>query len=300
MPDDAAARIFTVRDMLRYAVKGFDKAGLYYGHGTHHARDEAAYLILHALRQPPGELQPNLSRRLDEKEKKVILVFLQQRIEKRVPAAYLTREAWLGDYRFYVDERVIVPRSFIAELLREKLRPWIARPHKIGAALDLCTGSGCLAVLMAHTFPNAEIDASDVSSAALQVARRNIADYKLSNRVHPVKSDLFKALRGRRYDLILANPPYVNTRSMRTLPKEYRHEPRIALAGGYDGLDLVRRILQTASRHLNPNGLLIVEIGHNRKALELAFPKLEFTWLNTSAGDEYVFLLRQKQLVTLP
>ncbi|MGH8742703.1 MAG: 50S ribosomal protein L3 N(5)-glutamine methyltransferase [Burkholderiales bacterium] len=299
MPDDAAARIITVRDMLRYAVKSFDKAGLYYGHGTHHARDEAAYLILHALRQPPGELQPNLSRRLDEKEKKVISVYLQQRIKKRVPAAYLTREAWLGDYRFYVDERVIVPRSFIAELLREKLHPWITHPHKIGAALDLCTGSGCLAVLMARIFPNAEIDASDVSSAVLQVARRNIADYKLSNRVHPVKSDLFNALRGRRYDLILANPPYVNTRSMRTLPKEYRHEPRIALAGGYDGLDLVRRILQAASRHLNPNGLLIVEIGHNRKALEHAFPKMELTWLNTSAGDEYVFLLRRKQLVTL-
>ena len=296
MPDDAA-RIFTVRDMLRYAVKGFDEAGLYYGHGTHNARDEAGYLILHALRLPLNKLQLNLVRRLDEKEKQVILALLQQRIKKRIPAAYLTKEAWLGDFRFYVDQRAIVPRSFIAELLREKLFPWITHPRKIKTALDLGTGSGCLAILMAHAFPNAEIDASDISSAALQVARRNVGDYQLKSKIHLVKSDLFGALRGRRYDLILANPPYVNAQSMRALPKEYRHEPRIALAGGREGLHLVRRILQTASRHLNPNGLLIVEIGHNRKALERAFSKLEFTWLDTSAGDEYVFLLRREQLV---
>ncbi|HVS27382.1 MAG TPA: 50S ribosomal protein L3 N(5)-glutamine methyltransferase [Burkholderiales bacterium] len=297
MPDDAASRIFTVRDMLRYAVKGFNEAGLYYGHGTHNARDEAAYLILHALHLPLGKLQLSLARRLDEKEKQVILMLLQLRIKKRIPAAYLTKEAWLGDCRFYVDQRAIVPRSFIAELLREKLSPWIVHPHKIGAALDLCTGSGCLAILMALAFPDAKIDASDVSSAALQVARRNVGDYQLKSRIQPIKSDLFGTLRGRRYDLILANPPYVNAQSMHALPKEYRHEPRIALAGGRDGLHLVRRILQTASGHLNPNGLLIVEIGHNRRALERAFPKLEFTWLDTSAGDEYVFLLRREQLI---
>jgi ribosomal protein L3 glutamine methyltransferase len=190
-----------------------------------------------------------------------------------------------------------VPRSFIAELLREKLSPWVIDPDKVSSALDLCTGSGCLAILMAHVFPSAKIDASDLSSGALQVARRNVGDYKLKNRIRLVKSDLFAALRGRRYDLIVANPPYVNSQSMRMLPREFWSEPRLALAGGEDGLKLVRRILRVAVTHLNKGGLVIVEIGHNRKALEEAFPKLEFCWLETSAGDEYVFLLRREQLL---
>ncbi|MGH8751283.1 MAG: 50S ribosomal protein L3 N(5)-glutamine methyltransferase [Burkholderiales bacterium] len=293
---DAAARISTVRDMLRYAVKIFDGAGLCYGHGTHHARDEAAYLILHALRLPPDRLNPFLDRTLSEKEKQTIFKLLRQRTHKKIPAAYLTREAWLGDFRFYVDKRAIVPRSFIAELLREKLAPWIKRPQQIKTALDLCTGSGCLAILLAHAFPQAAIDASDVSAEALRVARRNINAYHLKNRIRLIKSDLFETLRGQRYDLMVANPPYVNARSMRALPEEYRHEPRVALAGGKDGLHLVRRIIRAAAEYLNTNGLLLVEIGHNRKALESAFPKLEFTWPTISAGDEFVFLLKYDQL----
>jgi ribosomal protein L3 glutamine methyltransferase len=217
-------------------------------------------------------------------------------VRERTPAAYLTHEAWLGEFRFYVDERVIVPRSFIAELLRDGLAPWIADAKRVRSALDLCTGSGCLAVLAAHAFPKAQVDAADLSPEALQVARRNVKDYALGKRVRLVRSDLFKRLAARRYDLILSNPPYVDAATMRALPREYRREPRLALAGGRDGLELVRRMLAQAAAHLNPGGLLIVEIGHNRAVLEKAYPRLPFTWLETSAGDDYVFMLRREDL----
>ena len=212
------------------------------------------------------------------------------------PRAYLTHEAWLGDLRFYVDERVIVPRSFIAELLREQLQPWVEDPEAIASGLDMCTGSGCLAILMALTFPNAQIDAVDISTDALDVARRNVADYGLEDQLSLIQSDLFTALEGRRYDLIVSNPPYVNAPSMQTLPEEYRREPVGALASGEDGLEHVRTILREAPKHLNKGGLLVVEIGHNRDALEEAFPELPFTWLETSAGDEHVFLLTREQM----
>ncbi len=225
-----------------------------------------------------------------------MLDILRRRIEERLPAPYLTHEAWLGDFRFYVDERVIVPRSFIAELLREQLGPWVEDPEAITSGLDMCTGSGCLAILMAYAFPNARIDAVDLSADALEVARRNVADYGLEEQVSLIRSDLFAALQGRRYDLILSNPPYVNASSMQTLPEEYRREPVGALASGEDGLEHVRVILREAPAHLNKGGLLVVEIGHNRDALEEAFPDLPFTWLETSAGDEHVFLLNREQL----
>ena len=206
------------------------------------------------------------------------------------------REAWLGEFNFYVDERVIVPRSFIAELLREQLAPWVEIPEGIVRAADICTGSGCLAVLTALAFTNAEVDAVDISGDALAVARRNISDYGMDDRVHAVESDMFAALQGRRYDLILCNPPYVNAPSMDALPAEYRHEPQIALASGADGLDHVRILLREAPAHLEGNGLLVVEIGHNRDVLEAAYPKLPFTWLEVSAGDGFVFLLTREQL----
>jgi ribosomal protein L3 glutamine methyltransferase len=215
---------------------------------------------------------------------------------KKIPAAYLTHEAWLGDLRFYIDQRVIVPRSFIAELLRARLKPWIKDADAVTAALDLCTGSGCLAILMAQVFPNAVIDASDISRSALAVAKRNVTDYALEDRINLIQSDLFKALRGRRYDLVVANPPYVNAQAMRALPAEFRHEPQLGLNGGNDGLAYVRPILQSAAKHLRKTGLLVVEIGYNRETLERAFPKIKFTWPNTSAGDEYVFLLKHRQL----
>jgi ribosomal protein L3 glutamine methyltransferase len=285
-----------LRAVLRDAVAQFKRAGLAFGHGTHNARDEAAYLILHTLGLPLGELDRVLDRRLNRREFEALRAILSRRVRERRPAAYLTREAWLGDFRFYVDERVIVPRSFIAELLRAGLAPWVSDARRVHDVLDLCTGSGCLAVLAAHAFPAARVDAADLSPEALQVARRNVKNYALGKRVRLVRTDLFDRLDARRYDLILSNPPYVDAAAMRALPREYRREPRLALAGGRDGLTLVRRMLAQAARHLKANGLLIVEIGHNRAALEKAYPRLPFTWLDTSAGEDYVFMLRREDL----
>lgn len=219
---------------------------------------------------------------------------IDERVRTRKPLAYLIHEAWLGDRRFYVDERVVVPRSFIAELLRDRLRPWISRP--VSRALDLCTGSGCLAILLALTFPKAAVDATDVSSTALAVARRNVKAYRLSRRVRLAQADLFSGRGRRRYDLIVSNPPYVSAAAMRRLPPEYRREPRIALAGGADGLAFVRRILGGAAEHLRPGGLLVVEVGHNRRKVERAFPHIPFIWPETSAGDDCVFLVQREDL----
>ena len=296
MFDTAKTTLLTVRDLLRFAVSRFNQAGLFFGHGTTNAYDEAAYLILHTLHLPLDRLEPFLDARLLPVEIKTVVDILGRRVEERLPAPYLTHEAWLGDFRFYVDERVIVPRSFIAELLREQLHPWVEDPETVSSALDLCTGSGCLAILMAHAFPHAHVDAVDLSADALAVAKRNVADYGLEEQVELVQSDLFAALQGRRYDLIVSNPPYVNAPSMQTLPEEYRHEPVGALASGEDGLEHVRTILREAPRHLTEDGLLVVEIGHNRDELEAAFPELPFNWLETSGGDEFVFLISARDL----
>ncbi|QOJ19326.1 MAG: 50S ribosomal protein L3 N(5)-glutamine methyltransferase [Gammaproteobacteria bacterium] len=292
----AQAQLHTIRDLLRFAVSQFNKAGLHFGHGSATAYDEAAYLILKTLYLPLDQLEPFLDARVTETECKQVLEIIERRVKDRIPAAYLTHEAWLGDFSFYVDERVIIPRSFIAELLQTQLAPWITDPDHITAALDLCTGSGCLAILMAHAFENADIDAADISAQALAVAQKNVQDYGLQDRIGLVESDLFSALQGKRYDLIISNPPYVNAESMERLPQEYRHEPQNALASGDDGLEATRQILQQAARHLTDDGILIVEIGHNRDALERAFPQLPFTWLETSGGDEFVFLLQREEL----
>ena len=285
----------TVRDWLRFAVTRFNEAGLSFGHGTTNARDEAAYLILHTLKLPLDRLDPFLDKTLSAKEIAAVKQMLRGRIEQRVPAAYLTNEAWLGDFRFYVDERVIVPRSYIAELLRDGLSPWVKDRESVGATLDLCTGSGCLAILLAQIFPNARVDATELSPDALEVASRNVLDYGLEKRIRLVRGDLFAGLTGP-YQLIVSNPPYVNADSMAALPPEYRAEPQVALAGGQDGLDIVRRILSGTGAALDQDGLLVVEIGHNREALERAFPRLPFTWLETSGGDGFVFLLTGAQL----
>jgi ribosomal protein L3 glutamine methyltransferase len=213
-----------------------------------------------------------------------------------VPTAYLLREAWLGDFKFYVDERVIVPRSFIAELLRDQLAPWVESPEEVTAVADICTGSGCLAILAAHAFPNADVDAVDISDAALAVARKNVADYGVEQHVELLQSDMLSALAGRQYDVILSNPPYVDAPSMDVLPQEYRNEPDLALASGEDGLDHTHTLIAHAAEHLHPGGLLIVEIGHNRDVLEATYPQLPFTWLEVSDGDQYVFLLTREQL----
>ncbi|MBI2307705.1 MAG: 50S ribosomal protein L3 N(5)-glutamine methyltransferase [Rhodocyclales bacterium] len=296
MTENAHPELSTLRDLLRFAVSRFNEADLFFGHGSDNAWDEAVYLLLHTLHLPLDRLEPFLDARLTAAECAQLQEVIERRVRDRVPAAYLTHEAWLGEHRFYVDERVIVPRSFIAELLEEQLQPWIEDPWAIGCAVDLCTGSGCLAILTALAFPDAQVDAIDLSPDALDVARRNVADYALQERVRLVHSDLFAGVAGKRYDLIISNPPYVNAESMATLPAEYRREPEMALAGGDDGLELVRVMLREAKDHLNPGGLLIVEIGHNRDALEAAFPQTPFTWLDTSAGDEFVFLLRADEL----
>jgi ribosomal protein L3 glutamine methyltransferase len=284
----------TAGELFRYAVDRFRKARLAFGHGMHDARDEAAYLVFHCLGLPPGDLAEHRACRVTPVQHRIFERLVERRIRERIPAAYLTHEAWLGDYSFYVDKRVIVPRSFIAELLRDGFLVWMKRPAR--TVLDLCTGSGCLAVLAAHAFPRARIDASDISRGALSVAQRNVAHYALQERVRLLRSDLFSGLHGRRYDLILCNPPYVNAAAMRALPPEYRHEPRLALSGGADGLDAVRRILREAGAHLNPGGVLVCEIGRNRRALERAFPQLAFVWLDTSAGGDHVFLIEREAL----
>lgn len=289
--------LITVRDWLRFAVSRFNEAGLFFGHGSDNAFDEAAYLILHTLHLPLDRLEPFLDASLTHVEAAQVQTVIERRVKERIPAAYLTHEAWLGDFRFYVDERVIVPRSFIAELLREHLAPWVEDPESIHDAVDICTGSGCLAILMAHAFPYAAVDAVDISNDALEVAKKNVADYGLQDRVHLIQSDLMKKLKGKTYDLIVTNPPYVNAPSMSELPQEYQREPQLALASGKDGLDHIRKILADAPAHLNPGGMLIAEIGHNRDALEAAFPDLSFTWLETSGGDEFVFMLRKEDFL---
>ena len=298
MFEQAQNELSTLRDMLRFGVSRFTEAGLFFGHGSDNAWDEAAYLLLHTLHLPIDRLEPFMDARLTSSERADVLEIIGRRISERLPAAYLTNEAWLGDCRFYVDQRVIVPRSHIAELLREQLSPWVEDPWAIRNVLDMCTGSGCLAILAAHAFPEAKVDGVDISPDALMVARRNVDDYDLAARLRLTESNAFAALEGKVYDVIISNPPYVNAESMAALPEEYRREPELALASGEDGLDFTRILLKQAARHLSPKGLLIVEIGHNREALEIAFPDTSFVWLDTSAGDENVFILRREDLPT--
>lgn len=286
----------TLRDLLRYAVTRFNGAKLFFGHGTSNAFDEAAYLLLHTLKLPLDRLEPFLDARLLPDEVAAALKVIEQRTTERLPAAYITNEAWLGGYHFYVDSRVIVPRSFIAELIPEQFAPWVSDPDNISGILELCTGSGCLPIMLADAFPHAHVDAVDISSDALAVARRNVDDYKLQDRITLIESDLYASLPDRKYDLIITNPPYVNAASMRRLPQEYLQEPQIALAGGDDGMDLVRKIVAGAVERLTPNGILMVEIGNEREHAEAAFPDLELAWLSTSAGDDMVFLLTADQL----
>ena len=286
----------TLRDLLRHAVTRFMTEGLFFGHGSSSAYDEAAYLILHTLKLPLDKLDPFLDARLLPEEITAVLALIDRRTSERLPAAYLTNEAWLTDYRFYVDQRVIVPRSYIAELIPEHFQPWIGDAWNVHNVLELCTGSGCLAIMLADAFPNAQVDAVDLSTDALEVAKRNVEDYQLEKRVHLIHSDLYEKVPAKKYDLIISNPPYVNSTAMASLPAEYRHEPNMALAGGKDGMDLVRRIVKEAKHRLTAKGMLIVEIGNEFAHAETAFHDLGLTWLSTSAGDASVFLLTADQL----
>ncbi len=293
---DAKANLRTIRDTVRFAVTRFNEAGLFFGHGQIDAYDEAVFLVLRALSLPLERMEVFLDAFLTMGEINSLLQLIDRRVRSRLPAAYLLNEAWLQGYRFYVDTRCIVPRSFIAELLKDELQPWIADPAAVHEVLDLCTGSGCLAIMAAHVFAHARVDAVDVSVDALAVAGRNVEDYGLRARVRLLSSNLYEAIEGRRYDLILCNPPYVTGAAMDALPQEYRHEPRLALAGGADGMDLVRTIVRKARSHLAPGGVLVVEVGDGREAVERSFPDLPLTWLTTSAGDDMVFLAHEEDL----
>ncbi|WP_454721298.1 MULTISPECIES: 50S ribosomal protein L3 N(5)-glutamine methyltransferase [Cupriavidus] len=287
----------TVRDLLRLAVSRFTRARLSFGHGSANAYDEAAYLVLHTLDLPLDTLDPFLDARLLPEEVEAVLQVIERRVTERVPAAYLTNEAFMHGLRFYVDSRVIVPRSFLGELLQDGLEPWVGDVADIGPVLELCTGSGCLPIVAAHVWPQARIDAVDISPDALEVARRNVADYKMEDRIRLYQGDLYAPLpAGAKYDVILTNPPYVNETSMQALPAEYLAEPRIALAGGDDGMDVVRRIIAGAKARLNPGGVLVVEIGNEHANVEAAFPELELIWLPVSAGEEQVFLVTYEGL----
>lgn len=286
----------TLGALVEATEQRFLDAGLHFGHGSPEAFDEAAYAVLHTLGLALDALDEHWDRPITDDDARRIEALAGARIATRMPIAYLTHEAWLGPYRFYVDERALVPRSFIAELLHEELDPWVQDPERVTRVLDLCTGSGCLAILAARAFRNAEVDAADLSRDALEVAQRNVADYEMQGRVRLVESDLFAALTGERYDIILSNPPYVTAESMRALPEEYRREPALALASGDDGLDHTRAIIAQAGRHLTKDGLLIVEVGFNREGVERAFPTLPMTWLEVSAGDGVVFLVEARDL----
>lgn len=288
--------LFTIRDWLRFTVSQFEESGIFFGHGADNSYDEAVWLILSALHLPHDTLDNFLDAVITESERKHLAHLIEQRITKRTPTAYLVREAWLRGYKFYVDERVIVPRSFIAELLEDGLQPWIEYPELVNSAVDICTGSGCLGVLLADAFPDAHIDVVDISPDAIAVANINIANYGLQDRISAIQSDMFTALSGKQYDVIISNPPYVDAPSMAQLPAEYRNEPQIALGSGDAGLDHTHTILREAAKHLNDNGILVVEIGHNRDALLEAYPDLPFTWLDTSSGNQFVFLLTKEQL----
>jgi ribosomal protein L3 glutamine methyltransferase len=271
-------------------------AGVVFGHGTDNARDEAAWLVLHALGLRP-RADVDAGKPVGTVAAQRALDLVDRRIRTRKPAAYLTRAAWLGGMPFHVDERVVVPRSHIAALLTDRLAPWIADRRSVRSALDLCTGSGCLAVLLARAFPRAKVDAADLSPAALAVARINIGRHRLKARIRPVRSDMFSALRGEHYDVIVSNPPYVTAAGMKNLPREYRHEPAMGLGGGRDGLDRVRRILRQAYAHLKPGGVLVVEVGRGKRRLERVFPRVPFTWPETAAGHA-VFILQREELLT--
>ena len=286
----------SIRDWLRYAVSQFEDSDVFFGHGTSNAYDEAVWLIFGFLHLPHDTIENFLDAHLTSKEKKDLSFLIEKRINDKIPTAYLLNEAWLRDYKFYVDERVIVPRSLIAESLSENLYPWIDDPEKIYSALDLCTGSGCLGIMMAHSFQNAIIDLVDISEKALQVAEINVNHYGLHDRIELIQSDLFDRLKGKKYDLIISNPPYVNQTSVDSFPMEFLKEPSMALGSGEDGLDHTIRIIHEAKHYLNDDGILIVEIGHNKEILLKKFPKLQFQWLDVSLGNDFVFMLEKSQL----
>ncbi len=295
MPRPTKPSLVTLGDFFRFAVRRFRAARLAYGHGTTNAVDEAAFLVLEALRLPVHALDPWFDLKPTATERARLLTLIEARVALRLPAPYLVGAAYMHGVRFRADKRALIPRSFIGDLLIGGALP-LGDPARVRRVLDLCTGSGCLAILAALVFPRARIDAVDLSAGALALARRNVADHRLGDRITLHRGDLFAPLAGKRYDLILSNPPYVDGRGMAKLPPEYRHEPRLALAAGDDGLKLVHRILAEAPRHLAKDGNLLCEIGRGRRPLEAAYPRLPFLWLDTEQSEGEVFWIARKDL----
>jgi ribosomal protein L3 glutamine methyltransferase len=294
--DDVPTYLHTIRDLIRWGASRMNEAGLHFGHGTDNAIDEAAALVLHALHLPPDVHVEYFQSSVTPAEKQAALGLLERRITERKPAAYLTHRAWFMSLPFYVDERVLVPRSPLAELIDRHFAPWLPDSRKVEHILDLGAGSGCIGIACAYAFPDARVDLVDVSAEALEVARRNVAEHGLEEQVEVIQSDLFSALKGRHYDLIVSNPPYVGLEELDTLPVEYHHEPRLGLAAGEEGLDVVVEILRQAADHLKRDGLLMVEVGNAQYALCEAFPEVPFTWLEFERGGHGVFLLNAAQV----
>jgi ribosomal protein L3 glutamine methyltransferase len=289
-------QLATLGDWLAWAVRQYARRKLALGQVATNAHDEALYLLLHTLGLPLDSRPAVLKRRLTADEAERVRWIFARRLEERVPAAYLTREAWLGDHRFHVDERVIIPRSYLVELLPEQIPQWLPTGRPVKRVVDVCTGSGCLAVLLAHRFPEAKVDAIELSPDAAAVARFNLATHGLARRVKLHHSDVFDAVPPVKYDVILSNPPYVPTRELRALPEEFRREPRMALDGGADGLDIIRKILRQARTRLQRHGIVTLEVGGLRAAMDRAFPGLDLHWLHTTDGEDCVCVIQAARL----
>lgn len=294
--EEAVVELITLRDMLRWSVSQFYAVNLFYGHGTDNAWDEAVALCLHALHLPPDINPQVIDANLTAAERRKIAKLIMRRVKEHMPSAYLTQEAWFAGLPFYVDQRVLIPRSPIAELIENHFAPWVIA-EDVTQILDLCTGSGCIAIACAKMFPDAKVDAVDISAEVLEVAKINIEKHQVADQVQPIQSDLFNTVPQKKYNIIISNPPYVSAAEMTTLPAEYQHEPKLALTAGKDGLDFAIKILQTANQYLHKNGILIVEVGNSEVALAKKFPQVPFTWLEFERGGGGVFLLTAKQLI---
>ena len=297
LAQEACSELFTIQDWLRWTTTQFVNNGLFYGHGTDNAWDEAVSLVLPVLNLPLDTPKELLNARLTSSEKQHLMGYILARVNDRTPVPYLTNQAWFAGLPFYVDERVLVPRSPFAEMIKKQFAPWVAEPTKVTRILDMCTGSACIAIALAKAFEHAQVDAVDISFDALEVADINITEHMMQEQVFAIQSDVFSGVPGQKYDLIVANPPYVDAEDMSDLPEEFHHEPELGLASGEDGLDVTRVILQEAAEHLTDNGLLFVEVGNSMVHMDALYPNAPFTWLEFEHGGLGVFMISKQQLV---
>ncbi len=298
MSHHPVANLLTIRDVTRWAMSEMERNAISLGHGTADFWEEATFLVMRTLKLPFDRLETFWGAHLTPQELEEVLCNIDLRVHMKKPVPYLIKEGWLSDHCFYVDERVLIPRSFIAELLEESLSPWIDDPESVTSVLDMCTGSGCLAILAAETFPNAAVTGADISPDALDVAKINRTRFGLDDDLELVQTDLFTNLKDRKFDLIISNPPYVTEEAMEELPAEYRHEPALALGAGRDGMDILRRMMPVLADYLTDDGMAVIEIGDGREAFEALWPTLPVTWLTTSGGDDMVFLVKRSDLKT--